>query len=586
MPSLFRRDDVLMNMSPDATSCVAVQPGQTRHIVSLGIPACVTSPQPADLHMCTRTCPRYPTSCGTQGHTGMGMGDPLSAGRAGMASMEDALITRAEALRVEETARLDPRTQAKHGQFFTPERAAVLIAGLPRLPDRGVLRVLDPGAGSGMLTAALVERAVAEAPGLQLDVLAVEVDAEVMPSLEATARLCEDWAQSHGVTVRVVTRCADLIETSTGLDAVPEDDFDLVVMNPPYGKLATSSAARRALASLGWESPNLYAAFLALGVEALHEGGQLVAITPRSFANGPYFSAFRRRLLDMVSIDRLHTFESRSTVFADTAVLQENLVFSATRSGTRGKVHVTASKDHTDLASDYFVAYDDLVLPNDPNGFLRVVTNAEDTAVAERMAALPAALPALGVQVSTGRVVDFRARENLSDEPSPSDYPLVYPGNLRRGGVEWPLPIRKAQGFHLVTETDRKALMPSGCYVVVKRFSAKEERRRIVAALWDPERNGGQDIAFENHLNVFHSRGRGLDRTLAWGLCLWLNGTLVDRFFRTFSGHTQVNASDLRSLRFPDQVTLRTLALATDTLPEQESLDALIDREVRQPVAA
>lgn len=500
--------------------------------------------------------------------------------------MEYSLVTKAEALRVEATARLDPRTQAKYGQYFTPERAAVLIANLPALPDEGVLRVLDPGAGSGMLTAALVERVVAESPGLHLDVLAVEVDADVVPSLDATARLCEDWARGQDVEVRVVTRCADLIETFTGLGAVPEDDFDLVVMNPPYGKLTASSHARRALALLGWESPNLYAAFLALGVEALHDGGQLVAITPRSFANGPYFGSFRRRLLDLVTIDRLHTFESRSTVFADTAVLQENLVFSATRSGTKGKVHVTASRDHTDVASDYFVAYDELVLPDDPNGFLRVVTNAEDTAVAERMAALPAALPALGVQVSTGRVVDFRARENLSEEPTPSDYPLVYPGNLRRGGVEWPLPIRKAQGFHLVDETDRKVLMPSGCYVVVKRFSAKEERRRIVAALWDPERNGAQDIAFENHLNIFHSGGRGLDRQLAWGLCLWLNGSLVDRFFRTFSGHTQVNASDLRSLRFPDQATLRALAGAADTLPEQNDLDALIDREVRQPVAA
>lgn len=503
-----------------------------------------------------------------------------------MACMEDSLVSRAEALRVEATARLDPRTQAKYGQYFTPERAAALIASLPRLPDEGVLRVLDPGAGSGMLTAALVERVVAEAPGLRLEVLAVEVDSDVMPSLEATASLCESWAQDRGVTVRVTARCADLIETSTGLSAVSDGDFDLVVMNPPYGKLAASSAARRALASLGWESPNLYAAFLALGVETLHKGGQLVAITPRSFANGPYFSKFRRRLLDLVAIDRVHTFESRSTVFADTAVLQENLVLSATRSGTGGNVHITASRDHTDVASDYFVAYDDLVLPDDPNGFVRIVTNAEDTAVAERMAALPTMLPALGLQVSTGRVVDFRARENLSEEPTPSDYPLVYPGNLRRGGVEWPLPIRKAQGFHLVAETDRKALMPSGFYVVVKRFSAKEERRRIVAALWDPERNGARDIAFENHLNVFHSGGLGLDRPLAWGLCLWLNGSLVDRFFRTFSGHTQVNASDLRSLRFPDQATLRALAGAADTLPEQKDLDALIDRAVRQPVAA
>ncbi len=511
--------------------------------------------------------------------------DLVSVGRAGMTTMEDSLVGMAEALRVEVTGRLDASIQAKHGQYFTPERAAVLIAGFPSLPSRGTIKVLDPGAGSGMLTAALVERIATEAPELVVEVHAVEVDPALLPSLDATARMCEKWAAGHGVRVRVDVRREDLIESSTGFGAALARDYDLVIMNPPYGKLAASSAARRALATLGWESPNLYAAFLALGVEALRDGGQLVAITPRSFANGPYFGRFRRRLLDSTTINQVHTFESRSTVFADTGVLQENVVFAATRGSEHDKVRITMSRDHTDLASEYLVEYDDLVVPDDPNGFIRIVTSADDTAVAERMVSLPATLPALGVQVSTGRVVDFRARENLFDVPADGDHPLVYPGNLKSGLVEWPKSIRKAQAFRLQKDENRKALMPSGFYVVVKRFSAKEERRRIVAALWDPARNGEQDIAFENHLNVFHRSGAGLDRELGWGLCLWLNGSLVDRFFRTFSGHTQVNASDLRSLRFPREESLRLLARGIETLPAQADLDDLIDRATKETTA-
>jgi adenine-specific DNA-methyltransferase len=142
--------------------------------------------------------------------------------------------------------------------------------------------------------------------------------------------------------------------------------------------------------------------------------------------------------------------------------------------------------------------------------------------------------------------------------------------------IQWPQPIGKPQGFRLLHETDAKALLPSGYYDVVKRFSAKEERRRIVAAVWDPTQHNDQPVAFENHLNVFHAGGEGLDRELAWGLCAWLNSSVVDRYFRTFSGHTQVNATDLRSMNYPRQEALHRLGAQLDGLPDQEELDQLV----------
>lgn len=188
-------------------------------------------------------------------------------------------------------------------------------------------------------------------------------------------------------------------------------------------------------------------------------------------------------MLDSIALNRVHVFESRSTVFADTGVLQENVIFSGTRGATPDVVELSVSRDHTGDITSRVVPYDDVVLPNDPNRFIRLATDAEDTRVAELVLSQPCALTDIGVQVSTGRVVDFRSRHALSSVELPDAVPLIYPGNLRDGRVLWPRAIRKPQWFQPTDDKDHAMLLPEGWYTVVKRFSAKEERRRIVASV-------------------------------------------------------------------------------------------------------
>lgn len=482
------------------------------------------------------------------------------------------LLGIAEVERVAALGELDARRQSDLGQFFTPAKAAELISSLPSLPSNGTLRVLDPGAGSGILTAALVNRVLTEQPELSLEVVAIERDPAVFPHLRATLDECERAGAGRVSTTALE---ADFILDSTGLDASLdlEAQFDLVIENPPYGKLAVSSLHRAAMRSTGFDAPNLYAAFLILSTAALRIGGQLVAITPRSFFNGAYFGDFRSHLLDSIALDRVHVFDSRSTIFSDTSVLQENVIFSGTRGATPGNVEISVSHDHTTDISSRSVPYESVVFPDDPHRFIRLATNIDDTRIADTVLSQPCTLNDLGVRVSTGRVVDFRSRHALSEVELPGSFPLIYPGNLRDGKVVWPRVIRKPQWFHATSDKDRSMLLPEGWYAVVKRFSAKEERRRIVASAWSPIDHPG-DVAFENHLNVFHTDGHGMDEELAKGITIWLNSSIIDRFFRTFSGHTQVNATDLRTLRFPTAETLRNLGHRIAA--SQDEIDSLI----------
>jgi adenine-specific DNA-methyltransferase len=126
-----------------------------------------------------------------------------------------------------------------------------------------------------------------------------------------------------------------------------------------------------------------------------------------------------------------------------------------------------------------------------------------------------------------------------------------------------------------------KWLFPSGWYTLTRRFSSKEEKRRIVATVFDPGRVPGERIGFENHINLFHDGRKGLPSALAKGLALFLNSTLLDDYFRQFSGHTQVNATDLRMLRYPQREQLEEWGRAVgDKFPSQEEIDNLVEKEL------
>ena len=115
----------------------------------------------------------------------------------------------------------------------------------------------------------------------------------------------------------------------------------------------------------------------------------------------------------------------------------------------------------------------------------------------------------------------------------------------------------------------------------MKRFTSKEERRRVVACIYDPHRVRAERVGFENHLNYFHARGRGVQMDLAKGLAAFLNSTLVDVYFRQFNGHTQVNATDLRNLSYPTCAQLASLGRKIgEAFPDQAELDALVEREL------
>jgi adenine-specific DNA-methyltransferase len=414
-------------------------------------------------------------------------------------------------------------------------------------------------------------------------VTAYEVDSLLSAELQATLDDCRQACRCRGITFEPKLIQRDFIEDIgnplyMGVEAF--GIFTHAILNPPYKKINSASSHRLHLRSLGIETSNLYTGFLAIAIQLLEPGGELVAITPRSFCNGPYFKPFRQLLLDQMALRHIHIFESRTDAFGEDAVLQENIIFHAVKDRRRGAVTISVS-NAADFAhiSSRLVDSTEIVKPDDPEQFIHITVKASDSWFAERMSTLPFTLEDLGIEASTGPVVDFRLKEYLRNSPGPGTVPLIYPLHCKDGFVRWPAPENRKPNAILAAAPVQKWLFPNGQYTILRRFSSKEERRRVVASVYDPRRVPGEKVGFENHINVLHQGRQGLTPELARGLAVYLNSTFYDVCFRQFNGHTQVNVKDLYNLRYPDTAILEELGRRVEdfSFPSQAQIDSWID---------
>lgn len=491
------------------------------------------------------------------------------------------LLESADMIRLETERQLGSRTRAQLGQFFTPISLAKHLASLFQA-EHPHIRLLDPGAGTGILTAAFVhEMCSRKQPPEAINVAAYEIDLNLHDSLEETLELCKKHCVylSVGFSYQIVQQ--DFIENAVrqlqnGLFSQPQA-FTSVILNPPYKKIGILSKEKLLLQQIGVETVNLYTGFLSLATKLLQPEGELVAITPRSFCNGPYFKLFRQEFLREMSLRNIHIFENRKKSFDN--VLQENVVVRAVKSQVKPEIIsiVALESPYDDLPTEQIAPYNDVIHPGDSENFIRIITNNAETEIANLMHNFTHSLDELGIKVSTGKVVDFRVEKALRLLPEDNTVPLLYPHNLINGHVEWLVSKNGKSQAITDDEKTKSLLVPKGSYVLVKRFSAKEERKRIVAALYDPKKIICEFVGFENHLNFFHEDGHGLSEDLAKGLTLFLNSTIVDQYFRQFNGHTQVNATDLRKLKYPSRIELETLGKNSLTpFPKQAEIDRML----------
>jgi len=496
----------------------------------------------------------------------------------------------------------------QYGQFLTPGEVARFMARQLG-PIRSGDLILDPALGSGVLACAVIERVITEGYPCEFWLDSYEIDPKLYQAAQEVLDLAAKEAAKYGVIAHINMYNSDFV-----LDSVPSSQpylilaerskqpnpnasYNHIISNPPYFKLNSEDSRVKAIAGQVKGHTNIYTLFLALAIKKLAPAGRACFIVPRSFCSGAYFSALRQDLIENNRPIAIHLFESRQDTFKDDTVLQENIIFTFQRHQSSKQksstycINLSTSKNGAELSNQLItrpISFEKFSGKRHGSLFFRLPVSELDEQIIEIIDSWTGSLGKYGLDVSTGPIVPFRARQWLTDIEAVTRHqavPLLWMQNVKRQKVEWPASNgNKPQGFSLAPEA-QPLLLPVTNYVLLRRFSAKEEERRLIVAPFLGKEYDYQAVGLENHLNFIYKKQGNLDPEEAVGLSAFLNSALVDRYVRIVNGNTQINATELRVLPLPPWELIQQIGqeiLMIDKSKASPDLEAIVFNILRE----
>lgn len=446
------------------------------------------------------------------------------------------------------------KERKKYGQFFTSKETALFMAGLYNISNEiESISILDAGAGSGILSCALVELLQKKKNLKRIEITCYENDNNILNLLKNNLEYIKSNSQidlKYEIIVDnyIISQYFDFNKMMGG-NSNPKK-YDIVIGNPPYMKINKDAPEAKAMKVVCYGAPNLYFIFASMGLFNLKNDGEMVYIIPRSWTSGAYFKRFREYFLTESRLENIHLFVSRNKVFDKEDVLQETMIIKVRKTcNTPKAVVVTSSQSSNDFKNitEMKVPYE--IVVSGEEKYVYLVTDENEIDVLKKLNKWRNTLPSIGLKMKTGLTVDFRNRDILRNEKEKGAIPLFYPCHIKDGFVKFP--INKE---HEYVVTEQKGLIQKNRnYLFVKRFTAKEEKRRLQCGIYLSKKyQQYKSISTQNKINFIDGLSTELSECVVYGLYTLFNSTLYDSYYRILNGSTQVNSTEINAMPVPE----------------------------------
>ena len=461
------------------------------------------------------------------------------------------------------TAMLPDGLRSQLGAYYTPPPIAERLVAMA--VRAGVnwrsCRILDPACGGGAFLSAvaipLLDATSGQTPAKRLSSIAARLHGfEIDPYsawlsqvfLEATLLpLC------HNANKRLPTVVEVRDSLKATMPTANEERYDLVIGNPPYGRITLPGDQRERYRRSLYGHANLYGLFTDLAVHFARNGGIVAYVTPTSFLAGEYFKSLRSLLVENARPVNVDFISARKGVFDD--ALQETMLATYRKAGVYlnpPTVHFISPKDDDTLTAEHGGDFD---LPKGGGPWL-VPRSSDQARLIAHLRNMNHRLKDYGYEVSTGPLVWNRHKDQLASKPGKTTLPLIWAESVTAdGSFRYRADKRNHEPFFKPKAGDEWLITRKPC-VLLQRTTAKEQSRRLIAAelpIDFLDEHGA--VVIENHLNMIRPIN-GTPSIPAALLSALLNNSIVDRAFRCISGSVAVSAYEIENLPLPDPEVL------------------------------
>lgn len=465
------------------------------------------------------------------------------------------------------------------GRLFTKKDTARLMADTVLLDKtKTAYTVLDAGAGTGILSAAVIERICKECPSVKQIFLTCYENNEdfadmLEDNLERIRKKCRhDYDVKLFVSVYRENYLTDSKNhyTVTFFDTIP-DKYDIVITNPPADLAEKYSDDAEGVGGISQLKLSKAYLFFKNAKDSVEEGGQLVIMLPTAYSSASALAPLRKEISETLSLLRVHLFIGKQKNENRAVPLKKSFVATYVKGERPETVTVSTSHDSgksvTELGSfPYGFIVDELT------GALTLPKSAEDTKIVKYISSFPETLESLGLKMSTGLIVDSKCEGLLFTEPNEGTVPLIRTQSLKGGQTKFPQPIKK----QYLAPVNPSLIQRNKNMILIKRVPAKSDERLVNSAVYlAAELPQYKYISTHNKLNFIDTKDKNseMPARLVFGLFALLNSTVYDRYISIVSKSRQINSKEMRTLPLPPRNVIENIGMRLISL-RQTSVEA------------
>ncbi|SJZ30954.1 adenine-specific DNA-methyltransferase [Enhydrobacter aerosaccus] len=468
----------------------------------------------------------------------------------------------------------------KLAAYFTPPHLAryaieMLVASGIRLGEH---RILDPASGGAAFLVPLATQIAEKGrrrgePTRKIlhSITSTLHGIEIDPGLGSLSQallndLFKAEVQSTKANFSALVETADTLS----LDA-PEELYDAVIGNPPYGRIfrPTRKLKKQYDAVISEGYVNLYALFVEQALRWVRPGGIVCLIIPISFVGGPYFAALRQRILQGASVLRIDLIDQRSDVFLD--VLHDLSVVVLRRHNGSAEA---GSPQSALLLVNEDRPLGTIELPTKATRDVWALPDGEDRAPVFQTGL--STLADYGYIAKTGYFVWNREqhRYRVGKKPRPTEIPLFWAHNVRANKPCLPQAEDGEEIVFAKIPHDCPGIIRSDAIILQRTSNRRQKRRLIAGTVRHDDIIGGRGFITENHTIVILPDPSKDQLLSPKKLCRLLNTSAVDARFRRMSGSVSISTKALRQLPLPSPHDIKTLLRATERTDDEAAVAA------------